>query len=160
MKLYRGIVLRTQVNQNAALSEKLYLGVVLQTRTNQNTEFSAKLYRRFILRSRTNQNVQSSMNLYRRTVPRKRTDYVQRRKTNKNAPVRNKNSQRIRLHMMWQIILTASKYLNAEEVFWTDLTCRMKQRAWRSNQQSEILHTSVPWNRLTPKAIPRNGLTE
>ena len=41
-------------------------------------------------------------------------------------------------------------YLNAEEIFWTDLTCRIKERAWRSNQQSAIMHNLVPRNRLTP----------
>ena len=53
---------------------------------------------------------------------------------------------------MRQTISTPLTYLNAEEIFWTDLTCRTKEHAWRSNQQSAILHNLIPSNRLMPKA--------
>ena len=53
---------------------------------------------------------------------------------------------------MRQTISTPLTYLNAEEIFWTDLTCRTKEHVWRSNQQSAILHNLIPRNRLMPKA--------
>ena len=159
MKSYHRVVLQMRSNKNAMSQTKSYQRVVLQTRKNQITALSTKLYSRVVLRLRTNQNAQLSMNLYWRTVPRKITNHVLQRKINQNAPMKNKKTQRMRLHMMWRIILTTSTYLNVEDIFWKDWTCRMKERARRSNQQSAILDTSILRNRLTPKENWRNRLT-
>ena len=46
-----------------------------------------------------------------------RKNEVLRRKTNYNALLQNKKTQRMRLHMMCQTILTSLTYLNVEESF-------------------------------------------
>ena len=76
-----------------------------------------------------NQNVSSPRKLYRRAVLRTKTKYVIRRKTNHNALLRNKKTQIMRLHMMCQTILMPLTYWNAEEIFWSELTCHTKERA-------------------------------
>ena len=63
--------------------------------------------------------------------------------------IREKKTQIMMLHTMCQTVLTPLTYSNVEERFWTDLTCHMKECAWRSNQQSVVLHTPIPRNRLT-----------
>ena len=55
--------------------------------------------------------------MYRRNVLRTRKNYILRRKTKHNALLRNKNMQRVRLHMTCRTILTSLAYSNAEERF-------------------------------------------
>ena len=94
-------------------------------RNNQKASSSKKNYRRAIPHTRTNQKASSS------TI-------VIRWKTNHNALFTNKKTQILRLHMMCQSILTPLKYSNAEERFWTDLTCPLKERAWSLQEKNTI----------------------
>ena len=48
------------------------------------------------------------------------------------------NKQKIMLHMMCQTFLPPLTYSNAEETFWTDLTCHMKERAWPLQEKNNL----------------------
>ena len=106
------------------------LHVFLRMRTNQKESSCTKLYCRAVLRTRANKKASLSAKLYRRAAPRTRTNYVLRRKTNQNALLRNKNTQRMRLNMTCRTILTPLMYSNEEERFWKYLTCNVKECAW------------------------------
>ena len=93
-------------------------------------------YCRVVPRTRTNKNKASSTNLYRITIPRTWTKYVLQRKTNQNALLRNKKTQRMRLHMMFLTILTSLTYLNAGK---TTLTCHTKERTWPAKEMNTLL---------------------
>ena len=96
----------------------------------QNSPSCTKPHRRYILKTRTNQKASSSTELYHRAVPWTRMNYVLQRKTNQNALFKNKKTQRMSLNNICRNIITSLMYFNAEEIFWTDLTCHMKERAW------------------------------
>ena len=97
---------------------------------NQKASSFTKLYRIVVLWTRTNHDASFSTKPYRRAVPRTTTNYILRRNTNHNAILRNKKTQMMRLLLMCQNILTPLTYSNAEEIFWTYLTCHMKESAW------------------------------
>ena len=99
---------------------------ILRTRTNKNSSSCTKIYRRTVPQSSTNQNKALTKKIYRKTIPRTWKKYVQQRKKNQNALLRNKKTQGMRLYMMF-LILTSITYLNAEE---TILTCHIKERTW------------------------------
>ena len=40
--------------------------------------------------------------------------------------------------MMCQTILTPLTYSNAEEMFWIDLTCHMKERVWPLQKKNTL----------------------
>ena len=120
----------TSIGRITADIQKLLIRIwtlMLRMGANQNTALSTKLYRRIFLRTRTNKNAVLSTKLYQRIVPRTITNYVLRRETNQNEPIRKKKTQRMRLHAMWRTILTSLTYLNVEE---TILTFHVKELKW------------------------------
>ena len=46
--------------------------------------------------------------------------------------------ERMRLHMMCRTILMPLTYSDTEEIFWTDLTWHMKERAWSLQKKKNL----------------------